>query len=227
MWMCRLVLRGRRLRLARARSALTGAQRPIAILGLDLLEVSDRAALQAFVEHFGIPFVTTYKAKGIVPESHPLCLGAAGLSPLADGHLLPLFARADVVLAIGYDPIEMRSGWRDPWSPETQMVIDISSVENTHYMHQASLHFRADIPATLDSLASGTAPAQVWPDNAPDAARKALGAAFDRSEPWGPAAIIDEACAVLPSDTLASADSGAHRILLSQMWRVEEPRGRG
>ena len=211
--------------LARARSALTGAQRPIAILGLDLLEVSDRAALQAFVEHFGIPFVTTYKAKGIVPESHPLCLGAAGLSPLADGHLLPLFARADVVLAIGYDPIEMRSGWRDPWSPETQMVIDISSVENTHYMHQASLHFRADIPATLDSLASGTAPAQVWPDNAPDAARKALGAAFDRSEPWGPAAIIDEACAVLPSDTLASADSGAHRILLSQMWRVEEPRG--
>ena len=211
--------------LARARAALAGARRPIAILGLDMLEVEDRASVQAFVEHFGIPFVTTYKAKGILPESHPLCLGAAGLSPLADRHLLPLFAQADVVLAIGYDPIEMRSGWRDPWSPGTQAVIDISPVENTHYMHHASLHFRADIPATLDALASGTTPAQVWPDGAPDAAREALKAAFDGSETWGPAAVIDEARAVLPPETLASADSGAHRILLSQMWQVAEPRG--
>jgi acetolactate synthase-1/2/3 large subunit len=211
--------------LARARAALGAAQRPIAMLGLDLLGVADRAGVQAFLEHFNMPFVTTYKAKGIVPESHPLCLGAAGLSPLADRQVLPLFAQADAVLAIGYDPIEMRSGWRNPWSPERQMVIDISPVENTHYMHHDTLHFRSDIPATLEALAQGTAPGATWPTTEPEAARAALGAAFPRDDLWGPAAVIDEARAVLPPDTLASADSGAHRILLSQMWQVEEPRG--
>ena len=98
---------------AKAREALAKTNRPIAIVGLDVLYDGAQTVLRAFLEQFNIPFVTTYKAKGILPEDHPLCLGGAGLSPLADKHLLPLVAQADLVLCIGYDPIEMRVGWRD------------------------------------------------------------------------------------------------------------------
>lgn len=211
--------------LATAQGWIAQSERPIAIVGLDLLDSAQGRILRAFVEHLGIPVITSYKAKGILPEDHPLCLGAAGLSPLADRHLLPLVQRADLVLAIGYDPIEMRPGWREVWDPERQRVIDIAPVVNDHYMHQATLNFVTDPCATLEALAQGQSAKQSWPDGEPAAARAALSEAFPMGDDWGPGGVIAECRAVLPPDTLASVDSGAHRILLSQMWQCPEPRG--
>ncbi len=207
-----------------AREWLLQAERPLAVVGLDVLHDKSTCVLQAFIEHFGIPFVTTYKAKGVIDEGHSLCLGAAGLSPLADRHLLPLVQAADLILCVGYDPIEMRPGWRDAWDTNRQKVIDISAVPNTHYMHGASLSFVADTGATLEALAEGKRARVSWPDGAPAQVKTALSEAFPVDDAWGPAAVIDEARKVLPADTLASADSGAHRILLSQMWACSAPR---
>ncbi len=211
--------------LALARDWLAAAERPLAIIGLDVLRDGSERVTQAFLEHFQIPFVTTYKAKGVVAEDHPLCLGAAGLSPLADRHLLPMVEDADLVIAIGYDPIEMRTGWRNAFDPAKQHVVDIAAVANSHYMHQAGLNLVADTGATLEALAQGITARQTWPDGRVDATRTALGAAFPMDDDWGPAGVIAETRQVLPSNTLASADSGAHRILLSQMWQCAEPRG--
>ncbi|MEL7257716.1 MAG: thiamine pyrophosphate-binding protein [Pseudomonadota bacterium] len=209
----------------KAREALATTNRPIAIVGLDALYDSAQTVLRAFLEQFNIPFITTYKAKGILPEDHPLCLGGAGLSPLADKHLLPLVAQADLVLCIGYDPIEMRVGWRDAFDPSQQMVIDIAAVPNTHYMHQATLNFVADTCETLEMLANTTPTRATWPGGEPQTVQKALATAFPKDDEWGPAGVIAETRDVLPKTTLATADSGAHRILLSQMWRCDEPRG--
>ncbi|AAV96126.1 thiamine pyrophosphate-binding protein [Ruegeria pomeroyi] len=208
-----------------ARRWVAEARHPLAVIGLDVLADGSKCVLQAFLEHFEIPFVTTYKAKGILPEDHRLCLGGAGLSPLADGHLLPLVQAADLILCLGYDPIEMRPGWREVWDPESQRVIDISAVVNDHYMHQAGINIVADTGATLEAIAKGTTGHATWPGGEPQAARAALARAFPQDEVWGPAAIIAETRATLPEGTLATADSGAHRILLSQMWRCDEPRG--
>ncbi|NRB33433.1 MAG: thiamine pyrophosphate-binding protein [Rhodobacteraceae bacterium] len=210
--------------LALARSWLSDADRPIAIIGLDVLCDGSATVLQAFLEHHGIPFLTTYKAKGVLPEDHPLCLGAAGLSPLADGHLVPLVEQADLILAIGYDPIEMRIGWREVWDADRQRVIDIAAVPNDHYMHQASLNFVADTGATLEALTDGLPGGRGWADRQPDATRAALAKAFPKDDAWGPAAVFSELRHVMPRGTLLSADSGAHRILLSQMWRCDAPR---
>lgn len=210
--------------LAQARSWLAGAERPLAVIGLDVLTDGSDCVLRAFVDQFRISFITTYKAKGVIDEDHPLCLGAAGLSPLADRLLLPLVAQADLVLAIGYDPIEMRQGWRDAWDAERQRVIDIAAVPNTHGMHRAGLNFVADTGATLEALAQGNTARDSWAGGEPEQVRDALARAFPTDDAWGPAAVIAEARAVLPRDTLATADSGAHRILLSQMWRCHAPR---
>ncbi|MGV6848884.1 MAG: thiamine pyrophosphate-binding protein [Marinibacterium sp.] len=211
--------------LDRARDWLAQARRPLAIVGLDVL--ADRAgdAVREILETRGIAFVTTYKAKGVLPENHPLCLGAAGLSPLADSHLLPLVRRADLILAIGYDPIEMRTGWRHAWDAGTQRVIDICAARNDHDMHYAGLEIVGHTGATLAALGDGVPTAPSWPQGEPAAARAALRAAFPQDDEWGPAAVIAETRAVLPAGSLATADSGAHRILLSQMWRCDEPGG--
>ncbi len=211
--------------LEKARRWVAEAERPLAIIGLDVLYDDSRCVVRAFLEHFNIPFVTTYKAKGVVPEDHPLCLGGAGLSPLADKHLIPLVEQADLVLCLGYDPIEMRPGWREIWDPETKRVIDISAVVNDHYMHQAGLNLVADTGATLEAIAKGNPARKTWPRGEPELVKAALAKAFPTDEAWGPAAIIAETRAALPAETLATADSGAHRILLSQMWECSEERG--
>ncbi len=207
-----------------ARAALARSERPLIIAGLDAMNDRAGAALTAFAEKFGAAVITTYKAKGAIDEDHPLCLGGAGLSPLADKHLLPLVADADLILCVGYDPIEMRPGWRNVWNAATTPVIDITAEPNRHYMHHATYPFVADCVATLAALSDGLAGQQTWAAGQIATTRAALGRAFARNEDWGPAAIIAECADVLPATTLASADSGAHRILLSQMWACHEPR---
>ena len=207
------------------RAALDGAERPLILAGLDAMDGPAPGAVCAIAEALGAPVITTYKAKGVLDEAHDLALGGAGLSPLADGILLPLVRRADAILLAGYDPIEMRPGWRGVWDPAAQAVIDLSVAPNDHDMHHATLSAVGDVGAALALLADGldAAPLESWGREVA-AARDALAAAFPAGEDWGPAAIVDEARRAMPPGTRATADSGAHRILLSQMWRCEAPR---
>jgi acetolactate synthase-1/2/3 large subunit len=211
--------------LVRARRWLADSRQPLLIVGLDAMNDGAGDALTGFAEEFGIPVITTYKAKGLLAEDHPLALGGAGLSPLADKHLLPLVQEADLVICLGYDPIEMRSGWRDVWDPRRQSVIDITAEPNHHYMHQSSLNLIAETKASLTALMTDIEPGNLWPDKQPEAVKAELAQAFPRDDDWGPAAVIATCRDVLPRNTLASVDSGAHRILLSQMWACYEPRG--
>ena len=143
---------------------LSAANRPVIIAGLDAVNEDAAAALTEMAERFAIPVVTTYKAKGLLPEDHALALGGAGLSPLADTHLLPLIKQADLIICAGYDPIEMRPGWQNIWDASQVNVIDITAVPNHHYMHQATLNIIGNTPATLNALNAAATPRSVWAD---------------------------------------------------------------
>jgi acetolactate synthase-1/2/3 large subunit len=210
--------------LALARRWLESAQRPVMIVGLDALADHAGEAILHFGEAFSVPFVTTYKAKGIVPEDHRLCLGAAGLSPKADALLLPFLGQADLILCLGYDPIEMRSGWCEPWDPAQVQVIDVAAEANRHYVHQAGLNFVAHTGKALAALGEGVTPRATWEFGEIEVLKEALVEAFPSDEAWGPAAVIDTCRKVLPKETLATCDTGAHRILLAQMWQSYEPK---
>lgn len=211
--------------LDRARDWIAAAKRPIMIAGLDALDAEPGAAVAAFARGNKIPLITTYKAKGILPENDELSLGGAGLSPLADKTLLPLIKSADLVVLVGYDPIEMRVGWRDVWDAEKQHVIELAVDVNHHYMHQAAISFVAGIVPGLAALSAAAAPAQSWIGGEIAQARKTLAGAFGQGETWGPTAIVETVRAAMPHNTVATADSGAHRILMSQVWHCYEPRG--
>ena len=206
-----------------ARNLLAGAQRPIMIAGVEVLEHDAADTVAALARDFSIPLITTYKGKGILCEDDDLALGGWGLSPLGDSHVLPLIATADLILLAGYDPIEMRTSWVTPWRADQAPVIEFAAVANTHYVHQASLSFIGDIGAGLRALREDVAPRDVWPDGEPGKTRKALAAAFPIDEEWGPAAICDELRRTLRDDALVSVDTGAHRILLNCMWKCRQP----
>ena len=211
------------LALEAARMALANAKRPVIIAGLDVVSEEGAAAVRQAAETLGAPVITTYKAKGVLPENHALSLGGAGLSPKNDSILLPLVAKADVVLAIGYDPIEMRPGWQNPWDPKTQIVIDLTAEPNHHYMHQSTHNFIGDPAASVMAMLPA-APIETWGGTDISDTKSALEIAFPKDDNWGPAQAITICQDMLPADTLATADSGAHRILLSQMWQCNFPR---
>jgi len=207
-----------------ARALLAKAERPIMFAGLDLLHQEAAATAARFAEDFGIPVITTYKAKGVLDEDHPLSLGAAAISPLADSHLMPLVRHSACIVLAGYDPIEMRHAWCDPWDPDQVPVIEFAAAPNRHGVHRVTHSFAGDIAVGLAALRNGAAPSATWSNGAPAETKRALAAAFPADEPWGPAAIADEVRQVLPAHGVATVDSGAHRILLSQIWRCSQPR---
>ncbi len=209
--------------LVTAREWLAEAKRPLVLAGLDVLvqNACDRVAKFCRDQH--APLITTYKAKGIIDEREPLALGGAGLSPLCDAELLPLVQSADCVVLAGYDPIEMRIGWRDPFTPG-QRVIDIAAELNTHYMHQGALNVVAHIGASLDALNDSPPSQERWSNGAPAATKQRISELLNGSETWGPAAVVDAARKAAPENAIATVDSGAHRILLSQLWPCYAPR---
>ena len=211
-----------------ASKLLAHAKRPLVIAGLDAVNQNAGKALLRFCEQYNAPLITTYKAKGIIPETNVLALGAAGLSPKADKLLMPLVEAADVIVLAGYDPIEMRVNWRHPW-PADKAVIDIVAEAMPHGMHSSRHLFVGDVGATLHSLsAHGKPHAETWVSHQPAVVKAALGAAFrPNAQPtpsWGPGVVFETLRAVMPKDTVATADSGAHRILVSQMWTSHHPR---
>ena len=207
-----------------ARQWLLETQRPLMIAGVDVLNQYAAKEVEDFVREFRIPLITTYKAKGVLPEDNQLALGGAGLSPLADQHLLPLVQESDLILLAGYDPIEMRVDWRNPWNDNAR-VLEFCAVPNTHYMHQAGLSFVGHVGEGLKTLCKDFTPHTVWKNSEPEKVRNQLKSIFSGKEEWGPGAVVEVVRDALPRNGVATADSGAHRILLSQMWECYESRG--
>jgi oxalyl-CoA decarboxylase len=76
----------------RALDVLKGAKRPLIILGKGAAYAQADDDIRALVEKSGIPFLPMSMAKGLLPDTHPQCAGAARSTVLKD---------SDVVMLIG------------------------------------------------------------------------------------------------------------------------------
>jgi oxalyl-CoA decarboxylase len=76
----------------RALDVLKSAKRPLIILGKGAAYAQADGDIKAFVERSGAPFLPMSMAKGLLPDLHPQCAGAARSTVLKD---------ADVVMLIG------------------------------------------------------------------------------------------------------------------------------
>jgi oxalyl-CoA decarboxylase len=76
----------------RALDVLKSAKRPLIILGKGAAYAQADDAIRAFVEKSGVPFLPMSMGKGLLPDTHPQCAGAARSTVLA---------QSDVVMLIG------------------------------------------------------------------------------------------------------------------------------
>ena len=207
---------------------LGAAERPLLLVGLGVLHHGAHTELAALAHRVGAAVITTYKAKGAMPEDDPSVIGGAGLSPVADRALFKAVHAADLILCLGYDPVEMRDSWIQPWDPRTDSA-EISWAPVDHDVHRTKLEFVADLRLALRQLAARI-PARAgttWLDGLPAAVRSEIAAALSPPSrgAWGPHAVVTTAREIFPRDAIATVDTGSHRILLSQVWQCYEPYG--
>jgi acetolactate synthase-1/2/3 large subunit len=212
--------------LQRIAGALVEASRPLLLCGLECSSAAHSAALRALGDVCELPTLTTYKAKGVVDELGETSVGAMGLSPRADQLLLPLLRAADVVLLVGYDPVELRSAYIEPFAPEAR-VFELATCTRTHQMHRSESTVVGDLSTSLHGLcellaASPARAEETWRAQT----RRVRAALREQVQPgpgFGPLHLVDVLSRCLPAEVPLTLDTGAHRIVLSQAFRARRP----
>jgi oxalyl-CoA decarboxylase len=86
----------------RALDVLKAAKRPLIILGKGAAYAQADDAIKALVEKSGVPFLPMSMAKGLLPDTHPQCAGAARSTVLKDSDTVMLIgARLNWLLSHG------------------------------------------------------------------------------------------------------------------------------
>jgi len=107
----------------RAIDLLKGAKRPLIILGKGAAYAQADDQIRALVEKSGVPFLPMSMAKGLLPDIHPQCAGAARSTVLKDSDVVMLIgARLNWLLSHGKG-----KSWGD--APKKFIQIDIEPRE--------------------------------------------------------------------------------------------------
>jgi acetolactate synthase-1/2/3 large subunit len=189
---------------------IADAQRPIVLIGLGATpEVS--GAILAFLDRLQCPFLVTPKVKGIVSEDHPLFLGVASGMAI-DRDILETIHAADLIIAIGFDPVECDKTW---FAKIEIVAIDSVSMAEGDYRPQESI---GNIPHLIASLDATPKP---WPADLVKSRR----AAIVRKPAAGlsPLRVIEELRAIFPRDGIVTCDVGSHKLVMGQFWRSYAP----
>src|SRR6516165_1361873 len=108
----------------RAIDILKSAKRPLIILGKGAAYAQADDAIRALIEKSGIPFLPMSMAKGLLPDTHPQCAGAARSTVLKDSDVVMLIgARLNWLLSHGKGKT-----WGEPGS-KTFIQVDIEPKE--------------------------------------------------------------------------------------------------
>ncbi len=198
---------------------LEAASRPLALIGRGALASGVPAPLEAFLDAWSIPFFATYKAKGIVSERHPLSLGAVGLSPVVDALNLHRIAEADLLVLVGFDPIELRDAWLDAWAADKPVVsLDWGPLD--HRMFPVGLESFGPLPSLLSQLTRADSverPEMVARARTHRATVAEVVRPRHPEHAISPAALFHAVNARVAPDWQLTVDVGAHRILASHV----------
>ncbi|MHA1164348.1 MAG: thiamine pyrophosphate-binding protein [Alphaproteobacteria bacterium] len=208
-----------------ARASLNKAKKPLALIGLGALRPGVPAEVKDFLESWQLPFLTTFKAKGVVSERHAQSLGALGLSPIVDELTLDLVSRSDHLTLIGFDPIELRDAWINAWEHD-KPCISLDWSEQTTRVFPSGIQIIGDLPVNLRALAQDAAASANWPDKTLEDFKQAAADIVAPREPESgvsPAALFATVNDHLDDDTICTADVGAHRILANHALKCTMP----
>jgi pyruvate oxidase len=200
--------------LAAASKLVRDAVRPVIIVGHGARGAAGE--VRALAERLGAPVLTTFKAKGLVPDHHPLGAGVLGRSgtPVASW----LMNESDLLIVIGAS-FSNHTGVAD-YKPIVQIDDDHAAIGRFHPVTAPVL---GDAALTVAALLGSIEGAKAEDQRADVAARwaiwraeKARRAADDRGRGVPAAAVFDALSRHLPADAVVTVDVGNHAYSLGR-----------
>ncbi|EML4822493.1 TPA: acetolactate synthase AlsS [Enterococcus faecium] len=205
------------------------AKLPVLLVGMRGSSEKETLAIRQLVEKTALPVVETFQAAGVISrelEAH--FFGRVGLFRNQPGDML--LKRSDLVIAIGYDPIEYEAR---NWNAEKDariIVIDEAPAEIDPFM-QPERELIGDISATLDLLTGSLEPQQVSEDAKEYlASLQAELTERDIVQSKGeagilhPLEVINTLQSKVTDDMTVTVDVGSHYIWMARHFRSYEPR---
>ncbi|NTO74439.1 acetolactate synthase AlsS [Enterococcus faecium] len=205
------------------------AKLPVLLVGMRGSSEKETLAIRQLVGKTALPVVETFQAAGVISrelEAH--FFGRVGLFRNQPGDML--LKRSDLVIAIGYDPIEYEA---KNWNAEKDariIVIDEAPAEIDPFM-QPERELIGDISATLDLLTGSLEPQQVSEDAKEYlASLQAELTERDIVQSKGeagilhPLEVINTLQSKVTDDMTVTVDVGSHYIWMARHFRSYEPR---
>lgn len=205
----------------RMAASIGRSKRPIVILGLDLDPQTAPEAVRRFVEAVNVPVFVTPKAKGIFPEDHPQYFGVCG-GLAADALVLDFFARSDLLIGVGFDPVESDKLWH-----HTMKLVSIGPLSIAAGQYHPELELLGDVERSLHMLAAMAFGPYLW--SADDRARfltdleRTLRPGASPSRGLSPYEVTCCLRDLYPPETIVTTDVGSIKLLVSQAWRSTRP----
>src|SRR5215470_586590 len=196
---------------------------PLIFAGNGVVRGRASEALRALARRHGIPVVNTFMAKGAMPYDDELCLLTAGLQ--AGDYAAGGFEKADLVIAVGYDPVEYAPKFWNPERKKSIVHIDFTPAEVDSY-YQPAVEVVADVREALALLGD-----LVTSDKDPAAFRALRCAILEHLEegvtddtfPLKPQRILHELRAVIGRDDIVISDVGSHKLWVARSFPAYEP----
>ncbi|MCK3682712.1 thiamine pyrophosphate-binding protein [Maribellus sp. YY47] len=193
---------------------------PVLVVGLSAVRNNVQAALINLAEKFKMPVVLTPMAKGIFSEDHPLYAGVL-FHALSDS-VAETYSQADLVIGVGYDPVEFNY---EEWMPPVPLIhIDEKEADVDTGKLREVLNVTGNIEMALQELLKLNGVAKNWDLELLAERKKRM---FQKLTPppgsFGPRAVLHELRNILPDDGVLTVDVGAHLHLAGQQWRTPAP----
>jgi len=212
--------------IAEAARLLEKAERPVLLLGMLASEPRAALAIRALLQATPLPVVTTFQATGILTkELLPLFAGRVGLfhSQPADR----LLDAADLVLTIGYDPIEYdQSAWN---KGRNRSIVHIDAVPcDIDATYKPAVEIIGDIADSLGLLTPQlrwlAKPNPVLCSVIDEMAMIRDQGAKEAGVPIHPLRLISDLQAVVAKDVTLCLDMGSFHIWIARYLQVFRPR---
>jgi len=215
---------------------LAGSSRPLVLAGNGVLRRRASDALRAFARGLHVPVAVTFMGKGAIDDRSHLSLMAVGLQ--ARDHVLTGFDRADLVVSVGYDPVEYAASRWNPDGRKPILHIDTTPAE-VDAAYRPAVELIGDIEGSLRRLLAAVEPQGIGGRDAEarhasqetlvdaDLRQRLLADleayAVDDGWPITPGrAIVDLRAALAPADIVVS-DVGAHKVWVARLYQAYEP----
>ena len=196
-------------------SVLETSRSPLIAVGLTAARIGIGNELLTFLEKIKIPVVLTPMAKGIISEDHP-CYAGVLFHVLSD-YLEDIFERTDLVIGLGYDPVEYNY---ESWIPDVPLVhFDVNEVDMPESGH--IVRYTGPPDEWFDILTRYFEGSLVFNSSAVKSLQDEMISVFNGfTGHFGPVTALKVLMEELPEDSVVTADVGSHLHLAGQFWRT-------